>query len=185
MDQENVIGSLEEWEGLLNRFLEHMIERYTYSEVKKWMFEISEDLEKKENLNSYIPYEQIYLTGWKCIRSYLPKAQIGGCGINSTMNRVLLKEYLEFWKNRKERPDFLTFISYPYEVKMEGEGKFKLFDIYADKHFVKRDWEEYKEMLSEIGYPYTRFGLQNGIHHYRNEIFIMIVLQKLVIYCVK
>lgn len=46
MDQENVIGSLEEWEGLLNRFLEHMIERYTYSEVKKWMFEISEDLEK-------------------------------------------------------------------------------------------------------------------------------------------
>lgn len=155
MDQENVIGSLEEWEGLLNRFLEHMIERYTYSEVKKWMFEISEDLEKKENLNSYIPYEQIYLTGWKCIRSYLPKAQIGGCGINSTMNRVLLKEYLEFWKNRKERPDFLTFISYPYEVKMEGEGKFKLFDIYADKHFVKRDWEEYKEMLSEIGYPYT------------------------------
>ena len=94
MDQENVIGSLEEWEGLLNRFLEHMIERYTYSEVKKWMFEISEDLEKKENLNSYIPYEQIYLTGWKCIRSYLSKAQIGGCGINSTMNRVLLKEYL-------------------------------------------------------------------------------------------
>lgn len=153
MNQENVIESLEEWEGLLRRFLEHMIERYTYWEVEKWMFEISEDLEKKEILEFYIPYEQMYLTGWRCIRSYLPKAKIGGCGINSTMNKTVLKEYLEFWKEREEQPDFLTFIAYPYEVKMEEKGKFKLFDIYSDKHFIKRDWEQYKEILLEIGYP--------------------------------
>lgn len=152
MNQENVIGSLEEWEGLLRRFLEHMIERYTYGEVEKWMFEIVEDLEKKETREFYIPYEQMYLTGWSCIRSYLPKAKIGGCGINSTMNKTVLKEYLEFWKEREEQPDFLTFIAYPYEVRMEEKGKFKLFDIYSDKHFIKRDWEQYKEMLLEIGY---------------------------------
>lgn len=150
--------SLEEWERSLEALMKHLTERYTAKEVGKWYFEIWYDVEQVTGAGQ-IPYFLLYERTRSLIKVYAPEAKIGGSGLNTTINREALKEQLLWWKNREDRPDFLTFISYPYQVerdeKKEIGRQYSLLSIDSDTHFVRQDMESYYALMQEADYPET------------------------------
>lgn len=151
--------SLEEWERALEALMKHLTDRYTANEVDKWYFEIWYDVEQVTGAGQ-IPYFLLYERTWGLIKAYAPEAKIGGSGLNTTINREALKEQLLWWKSRKDRPDFLTFICYPYQVerdeKKEIGRQYSLLSIDSDTHFVRQDMESYYALMREVGYPETQ-----------------------------
>lgn len=150
--------SMEEWEQALSSLMEHFVDRYSIQEVNRWMFEIWYDVEHVTGAGK-LPYKVLYERTWKIIRKYAPLSLIGGSGLNTVMDRDELKNQLNWWKNRLERPDFLTFISYPYQVERRDEQEkgnlYNLLSIDSDDHFVRRDLNAYRALLEEVGYPDT------------------------------
>lgn len=159
---DSIFLSLEEWEQVLTALMEHLAEHYTAKEVSKWMFEIWCDPEQVTGIGQ-IPYKELYKHTWQIIKTYIPEAKIGGSGLNATMPGNVLREQLCWWKDRYDRPDFLTFMSYPYQVERKEEqitGKqYSLLSIESDTHFVKQDIDVYRELLDSIGYPDTPLWL--------------------------
>ena len=157
-ESDPVFLSVEEWECALTMLLQHLTERYTLQEVNKWVFEVWYDVENETGAGK-IPYMVLYAGTWSIIKKYAPKARIGGSGLNADISRGILKQQLAWWKDRKDRPDHLTFISYPYMVscnsKEEKGRRYRLLSVDTDTHFVKRDLDEYELMLQETGYPKT------------------------------
>lgn len=151
----DVIVSIMEWEQLLEQFLRHMIERYTSGTVERWMFEIAEDIGRQTGAAKHIPYEELYRISYTSIRRYLPNAKIGGCGRNRMMGEEELKERLLFWKSGDQRPDFLSFMSYPYRVESKKLDEYKLLEMKTDEKFIKEDLEEYQRMIHQLDYPET------------------------------
>lgn len=153
-----VFLSLEEWERALEALMKHLADRYTEKEVDRWYFDIWYDVEQVTGAGQ-IPYFLLYERTWSIIKAYAPEAKIGGSGLNTAINREILKEQLIWWKKREDRPDFLTFISYPYQVerdeKKETGKQYSLLSIDSDTHFVKQDMESYYTLMQETGYPET------------------------------
>ena len=152
----DVILSGEEWEQLLEQFLRHMIERYTLGTVDRWMFEIAEDIGMQTGAAKNIPYEELYRISYTGIRRYLPNAKIGGCGRNRMMGEEELRKRLLFWKEGEQKPDFLSFMSYPYRIETKEKlDTYKLLEMKADQKFIKEDLEDYKLLMRQVDYPET------------------------------
>lgn len=146
--------SLAEWKETLRMLMVHLAERYTAREINRWMFEIWYDIEKNEGLGK-TDYRELYEESWKIIHDYAPDAKIGGSGVNTTMDIKALREQLLWWKDRADRPDFLTFISYPYQVKQYENTEYELLDIESDLHFIRKDLDSYYDLLRQLDYPQT------------------------------
>lgn len=155
-ETEDVILSGEEWEQLLEQFLWHMIERYTLGTVDRWMFEIAEDIGMQTGAAKNILYEELYQISYTSIRRYLPNAKIGGCGRNRMMGEEELRERLLFWKEGDQKPDFLSFMSYPYRIETKEKlDTYKLLEMEVDQKFIKEDLEDYKLVMCQVDYPDT------------------------------
>lgn len=156
---EPVFLSMEEWERALEALMEHLTERYMVKEVERWIFEIWYDTERSGGTGK-IPYAVLYERTRRIIKAHAPEARIAGSGLNAEMDREALKEQLLWWKDRVDRPDFLTLISYPYQVtwdeKKEIGNQYSLLSIDSDARFLKQDLDEYAALLEETGYPETQ-----------------------------
>ncbi len=157
-ESEPVFLTIEEWGRALTMLMQHLVERYTLREMDKWVFEVWYDIENETGAGK-IPYPVLYSTTWSIIKKYASGARIGGSGLNTQISRDILKQQLCWWKDRKDRPDHLTFISYPYMVacnsKKEKGKRYRLLSVDSDTHFVKRDLDEYLLLLKELDYPET------------------------------
>ena len=155
-ESSEIIESAKEWESLLEQFLRHMIERYTLGTIDRWIFEISEDIDQETGAAKHIPYETLYEITASCIRRYLPNAKIGGCGRNCRFGEEMMKKRLLFWKTYEYKPDFLSFMSYPYGMELRKKhGEYRILDLKSDKSFIKEDLQEYKRILKQLEYPDT------------------------------
>lgn len=142
--------SADEWGVMLEAFLQHILERYTLQTVREWKFEIWKDPEQLEDMGAFL---ELYETTYCIIRQYIPKAKIGACNLNVTSGETELRKMLLFWKKKRMIPDCITIMSYPYTVSRDKDGKYVLYHIEADKHFIKKDVEEYRNLLRELEYP--------------------------------
>ncbi len=155
--KEPVFLCLEEWERALESLMKHLVDRYTEKEVGRWIFEVWYDVEAATGAGK-IPYFELYESTRAIIKSYAPEAKVGGSGLNTEISREVLKKQLCRWKNREDRPDFLTLISYPYQVgwnQKEKGNQYSLRSIDSDSHFLKRDLDDYYALLKEVDYPRT------------------------------
>lgn len=150
-----IINSVEEWSTLFTAFLEHLIERYTRQTVSRWIFEIAYDIEHSTGAGK-LPFKEVYLTTYRCIKAILPDAKICASELNVEMDAVTLKEQLLWWKEIEERPQFLSIMCYPYQVEATDCAEHPhLLDIESDTHFVQKAIRSYKALLEEIEYPQT------------------------------
>lgn len=154
IDPKQIFLSLQEWEEALSVLLDHIVKRYTLREVNRWKFEIWYDAEHVTG-SGQIPYKELYAQTRKVIRSYIPHAEIGGSGLGPEMEAGTLEQQLRWWKDREDRPDFLTFISYPYRVRKKEGPNYDLLKIESDLHWVRYDLDRYYALLKSIGYPDT------------------------------
>ena len=154
--KKEVIKSLEEWGYLFEEFLNHMIERYTLEELNSWIFEINDDVECETGASKYISYETLYSTTYGIIRKYLQDAKIGGCGVNIEMGKERVRQWLSYCRKISKEPDFLSIISYPYQVEgREVNRNYQLLELQSDSNFVQKDLMEYEALLKEMQYSKT------------------------------
>ena len=146
--------SIREWEEALDTLMDHVVKRYTVREVGRWFFEIWYDAEHVTG-SGQIPYDELYGMTRKVIRRFVPSARVGGSGLSIEMGADLLERQLRWWKEREDRPDFLTFISYPYRVRKKDGLEYDLLKVESDLHFVRYDLDRYNALLKSVGYPST------------------------------
>lgn len=151
---EHIFLSIQEWEDALSTLLDHIVKRYTVRRVSHWRFEIWYDSEHITG-SGQIPYPLLYERTHNVIRRYIPHAQIGGSGLSMEMEPQTLKQQLLWWKSIPEKPDFLTFISYPYLVRKMDGPNYDLLKIESDLHWVKYSLDKYRALLKTIDYPET------------------------------
>lgn len=150
--QKSCIYDLQQWLFLLDAFLRHLVGRYTLRVVETWRIELRDDPEQE--VFGSIPYLLFYEQSYRIIRRYLPDSSIGACGLNPDMLPERLKQYLVYWKQNENRPQYLTMITYPYRVRQEM-GKYELLNIESDTDFVKKAVDRYRVFLLDNEYPET------------------------------
>lgn len=143
---------LSEYRFLLIRFFYHIVSRYHEDQVKKWRFECWYD-ERKERQVEPHSYFEIFNTTCEVIRSILPDAMIGGCGMK--INDVEMESFLNIWKNQPFQPDFFSVLSYPYDPVSPYGGKYSYNDythLSNDSDFMKHQVIRVKKLLQAAGF---------------------------------
>jgi xylan 1,4-beta-xylosidase len=119
--------SREIWEAMLKDFLYHIINRYGKEEVSRWIFEFSCDCDRiqiRENryyLDENYDYFNAFQYAYKEIKTILPNMQVGGPMGFCASEPSFLKRFLSLCKEQGCIPDFLSFVLFPYEIKVENE----------------------------------------------------------------
>ncbi len=144
---------LAEWQDFFAKFLRHLMERYTVSEVSGWKFEIWYDAEHYTGLSRY-PFMEFYRCTYKQIRKFLPGAEILASGLTAMMDERTLREILRFWKESDQMPDGLSLLIYPYS-RVENETEVIAVMDGADGRFIRNELERYRCILQEEQYPET------------------------------
>lgn len=138
---------LDRYKKVLTRFMKECISRYGAREVESWKFECWWD--RKDIYLTEVEPEWLerFRMEYDCIKSLVPKAQIGGLGFNIYDANAAIESYL---KNRQKNDvylDFLTINLYPY-----GREKSLVGVRVIDDNFVERELDFLKSLLNRYGY---------------------------------
>lgn len=138
---------LSEYQFLLTRFFQHIISRYRIDQVRQWRFECWYD-ERTERQVEPVSFFQIFNVTCKVIRSLLPNAVIGGCGMK--INDVEMEDFLNTWKEQPSQPDFFSVLAYPYDPIAPKKGKYTYASythLLNDSKFIKHQVMHVKKLL--------------------------------------
>lgn len=169
-EQEPIFQSMEESRYIFEKFVEHIVLRYGVDEVEQWIFDNWFD-ERAEQRGNY-DYLEVFDMICSLIRSRVPMAQVGGCGVELGNNDYsLFKE----WSEHAQRPSFISVTAFPYKRKLPG------FDIQehgatrsTDLHFLKNEYLKLKKKLQECGFGnislmFTEWNLSMSDRNYYND----------------
>lgn len=169
-EQEPIFQSLEECRWIFERFVEHIVLRYGVDEVEQWIFDNWFD-ERAEQRGDY-DYLEAFDTIYGLIRSRVPMARVGGCGIELGNNDYSL---FQQWSEHAARPSFISVTAFPYKRKLPG------FDVQeqgaarsTDLHFLKNELLKLKKKLQEYGFGdiplmFTEWNLSMSDRNYYND----------------
>lgn len=110
----------EQWEELIRRFVEHLIDRYGIEEVKSWFFEVWNEPNlffffdgKKEE------YFKLYEVSARTIKGIHPELKVGG---PATSCNAWIKDTVDFCKNNDVPLDFISTHHYPTDDPLWKSG---------------------------------------------------------------
>ncbi len=142
-----VFESAVEARWLIEEFIEHIEKRYGRDETEKWIFEFWYD--KRDRNLSEDDYLDMFDMAYHAVKSHMPGAQLGGCGLELGADVSAL---LGKWHNSHERPDFISAAAFPYisqidELNYANENKIRSTDI----HFMYNELQKLKASLTAAG----------------------------------
>ena len=144
-----VFYRLSEYKTLLTHFFHHIITRYRADRVRQWRFECWFD-EGKGRQHEPISFFDMFNITCEVIRSILPDAVIGGCGMKC--NDVRMEAFLNSWKEQPYQPDFFSVISYPYDPVAAQESTYDDYvRMSTDSDFMLHQVRQVKELLRTVG----------------------------------
>ena len=127
-DQYIDFESRENWECLIDDFLQHIAERYGTEEVSEWIFELTQDcfhgdqpIYRDEHFDLFEAYRFLY----HAVRTHAPGAKFGGIGHDISVDRNYLTQFFHRCTENNLKPDFLSFILFPYELQGKTDGGFE------------------------------------------------------------
>ncbi len=109
---EPIFHNIPEFQAVLRKFFHHLVTRYRAETVKNWRFECWDD-DRYDRQTESVSYFEIFNTVCDTIRSILPEAVIGGCGMK--VSDPDMESFLRQWMLQPQRPDFFSVMVYPYE----------------------------------------------------------------------
>ncbi|MBE6003116.1 MAG: helix-turn-helix domain-containing protein [Lachnospiraceae bacterium] len=116
--------SREAWESLLEDFISHIVSRYGLGVVSNWIFELPRDNWHESSHPEQGLYKGEYsffdafLFFLKTIRSKIPGAEVGGIGSVISYDEDYLRDFFAKCHENDVKPDFVSFILFPYEVPL-------------------------------------------------------------------
>ncbi len=132
-----------EWGQLVSAFVEHMIQRYGFDEVKTWYFEVWNE----PNLKGFWPagmeaYYKLYEVSAREIKAISPKLRVGG---PSTAGGALISEMIDVCDKRNIPLDFITTHCYPCGEQCEYPDK-EHSPYESGMYFIERFHEVYEQV---------------------------------------
>ncbi len=117
--------SKEAWQKMIDSFIKHLSDRYGKDEVSEWIFELDKDF-----INNPIPLYKDksydFFDAWafmhRTIKKRLPNASFGGIGGVIVIDGNYLAEFYERCVKENVKPDFVSFIVFPFEIKPNLNG---------------------------------------------------------------
>ncbi len=140
--------NLDEFKGIIQSMLHHMVNRYGLEVVEKWRFEFWADPRLTiENSGGY--YYKCFDIIYKTVKEVSEHIPVGGPGFILGYDNYTCKEVLRSWKLRTIQPDFISVYGYRYTtVKEEGLFHSKRS---IDSGFIRNQLEQLKETLISYG----------------------------------
>ena len=115
MDAENIFESIDECLGVMEAFVTHIIARYGIPEVEQWMFECWYNEYLKNTMGIPGSFVKVFTEIVCCIRKYLNRALVGGCGMAAGIGAEKFRKLILDWKCEPVWPDFVSTYLFPYE----------------------------------------------------------------------
>lgn len=109
---EPIFHNIPEFQAVLQQFFHHLVTRFRAEAVKNWRFECWDD-DRYNRQTEAVSYFEIFNTVCATIRSILPEAVIGGCGMKASDPGM--ESFLRQWMRQPQRPDFFSVMVFPYE----------------------------------------------------------------------
>lgn len=143
------------WESAVSEFFNHIVDRYGIKEVSTWCFELSfipiipgdqSDFWEGDPFVFEEAYDFLYMT----LKRKIPEAQLGGFGGVIDHDWEVLSDLYASLVKKEEKPDFVSFILFPYENTLDKEGN-------PDKRVSKdpdnevRQISKIKELMDQVG----------------------------------
>lgn len=150
-------SSKESWEQMLDNFLGHIVERYGSEEVSSWIFELDRDCVHEEKLPQYGLYQDEkynFFDAWKylysAVRNRIPDAKVGGISGIILKDWKFLMNFMERCNAENVKPDFVSFIIFPYEVyKIDGNQIVR--KISQNEHNEENQIREIQKLMRQTG----------------------------------
>lgn len=138
----------DKWGSVVEAFFNHLIHYYGEEELNTWVIELWND-ERGGQITNY-DYKKLFNQTAEIVRSVGLETKIGGCGIRGDLPSDKITEFLQDWYNMPFKPDYISFIHFPYE---SGEIK---SDMYSRRN---TDREAFFHMVNKIRTCMNEAGL--------------------------
>jgi len=174
--EQHIIYDPEYWERLIGEFMRHLLSRYEEEEISRWYMELWFDPQLLNNSTAVERYLETYEAVSRVVRSFHTGLRLGGCGM--IMNRGIEKigEFLDRFANGEEKPDFLSFEFFAYDVTPH------LMDEYitrsTDEQAFFNRMEDARRLMDEAGQAelpliVTEWGLTPSVRNRINDTAFM------------
>ncbi|WP_029322386.1 GH39 family glycosyl hydrolase [Butyrivibrio sp. AE3004] len=148
-------ASKKAWESAVTEFFNHIVDRYGLKEVSKWQFELSFIPILPENEAKYwdgdpFSVEEAYDFLYMTLKRKIPEAKLGGFGGVVEYDWEKLLSLYTRLAEKDEKPDFASFILFPYENTVDKDGN-------PDKRISKdpdnevRQVRQMRELMEQAG----------------------------------
>lgn len=136
---------------ILDRILEHVINRYGQREVSSWQFTVWYYVYKQTLMGLSEDFLEIWEGFYKTVKKRIPKAHIGGVSYGPSLNQDKIVPFYRNWAKTKYFPDFITINAFPYR---EAEKPTKMNAIRQNvDQFFSTDLNEFRSILKEAEFP--------------------------------
>lgn len=148
-EDDTLFQSLEEYQGILSRWLTHLINRYGLEEFETWRFEMRRDITHYPRHKD--TFFECFPVAKRMLKELSPNIKLGGPGIILGYENYQYSSLFEKWKETPEsEPDFISVYSYGY-VTMEKDGKYYVKKS-GDSQYTTHQVELLKEVLQKNGF---------------------------------
>lgn len=119
-----IFKSRQAWESIISEFVNHIVKRYGINQVNNWVFELTYDMVHIPNSNCYLDenykYVNAYSYLYNTLKSVSENIKVGGLGAIEGLDNEFILSCLNDCKLLGCKPDFVSFILFPYEPVIEN-----------------------------------------------------------------
>ncbi|MCC3868899.1 GH39 family glycosyl hydrolase [Terrisporobacter mayombei] len=151
------------WNELVEKLIEHCINRYGMAEVLTWHFEVwnEPDIESAFGFEENYYYE-FFKETYKTIKNINDKLKVGGPSIlgYTILKNNWMDEYIKYCIDNKCRPDFISFHSYPIGCYQMNELLNQSMDSpYKGSLFIDSNEGYLKELIIKLKKKLKKYEL--------------------------
>ena len=144
---------IEEWEKLLDAFIQHVIRRFGREEVTHWYFEVWNEPDIDEFwANTYEEYLLLYRVSYKALKKADMRLKVGGPASSSVMFQKKTKffEFLDYCKEHRIYPDFVSLHPYP-AIFMKDDNNYEELQKVCDVEYTRKNMTWVNGVMKERG----------------------------------
>ena len=155
--------SKENWQNLIDRFFDHIVDRYGMEEVSGWIFELDRDSTHENDDDDQQPssIQHLYddenydfFEAWKflhkTIKLRIPNAKLGGLGSIIVKDFDYLSDFYKKCILENVKPDYVSFFVFPYDIIKDGMQK-SIRQISMNKYNEENQISEIKRLMKKVG----------------------------------
>lgn len=142
-----IFDNIPEFRSVMTQFFHHLVTRYRAEVIRDWRFECWDD-DRYHRQSESVSYFEIFNSFCDIVRSIIPGAVIGGCGM--IIDAPDMESRLRLWMQQRCRPDFFSVMCYPYELRTAHNGE-TYYQLTTDSRFLVEQTARVRNLMEKAG----------------------------------